>query len=175
VAVDHLAELAPDRVPDTTAQAATVGAGHLGHGLTALPIDASSSPWCHRPAGSACVSKRHCKQSRTREIGADAAERRGSINGGGWTQAGFPPALRDCHQYQRVCASLDGMRSPRNLLIGAGLLLVVGLALVLFDSQTVNGYSMGPASDDAAYLSEVSFTFDGAWLVTKQSLGTLAE
>jgi hypothetical protein len=66
------------------------------------------------------------------------------------------------------------MRSPRNLLIGAGLLLVVGLALVLFDSQTVDGYSMGPTSDGAAYSSEVSFTFDGAWLVTKQSLSGYA-
>jgi hypothetical protein len=66
------------------------------------------------------------------------------------------------------------MRSPRNLLIVAGLLLVVGLALVLFDSETVNGYSMGPASDDAAYSSEISFTFDGAWLVTKQALSGYA-
>ncbi|VXB90668.1 hypothetical protein [Aeromicrobium sp. 9AM] len=62
------------------------------------------------------------------------------------------------------------MRSPRHVLIVAGLLFVVGLALVLFDSQTINGYSMGPTSDDHAYSSEVSFTFDGAWLVTKQAL-----
>ncbi len=62
------------------------------------------------------------------------------------------------------------MRSPRHLIIVAGLLLVVGLALVLFDSQTINGYSMGPASDDHAYSSEISFAFDGAWVVTRQAL-----
>ena len=56
----------------------------------------------------------------------------------------------------------------------AGLLLVAGLALVLFDSQTLTGYSMGPANDDAAYSSGVSFAFDGAWLVTKQSLSGYA-
>ncbi len=78
--------------------------------------------------------------------------------------------MRDCHRYQQVYARLDGMRSPRHLLVIAGLLLVVGLALVLFDSQTINGYSMGPESADHAYSSEVSFAFDGAWLVTRQAL-----
>ncbi len=47
---------------------------------------------------------------------------------------------------------------------------MVGLALVLFDSQTINSYSMGSEGDGHAYSSEVSFAFDGAWVVTKQAL-----
>lgn len=62
------------------------------------------------------------------------------------------------------------MRSPRHLLVAGGLLLLVGLAVVLLDTRTVDGSSMGPAADDAAYSSEISFAFDGAWLVTRQAL-----
>lgn len=63
------------------------------------------------------------------------------------------------------------MRSSRTLLTFAGLLVVVGLALVLLENESVSGYSLGPASGDveAPYSSEISLAFDGAWLVTKQS------
>lgn len=50
VAVDHLAELAPNGVPDATTKTPTVGAAYLGHENPHFPLDASSSPWCHRPS-----------------------------------------------------------------------------------------------------------------------------
>ncbi|AWB91911.1 hypothetical protein [Aeromicrobium chenweiae] len=63
------------------------------------------------------------------------------------------------------------MRSARVLLVAAGLLVVIGLGLVLFENETVIGSSFGPAGGDAAvYSSEVGFAFDGAWLVSTQAV-----
>ncbi|WP_344770970.1 hypothetical protein [Aeromicrobium panaciterrae] len=61
------------------------------------------------------------------------------------------------------------MRSPRNVLIAAGVLLVVGVLLVHFDSSSINGMSTGPGDSADGFSSEVSFAFDNAWLITRQS------
>lgn len=62
------------------------------------------------------------------------------------------------------------MRSSRTLLITAGLLLVCGLALVVLDTDSDTGYSMVNVGSSAAYSSDLAIGFDGAWLVTTQSL-----
>jgi hypothetical protein len=62
------------------------------------------------------------------------------------------------------------MRSPRKLLIAAGLLVLVGLAVVIFDNDSYQGYSIGNLEGSAPYSSELSVGFDGAWLVSTQAL-----
>jgi hypothetical protein len=63
------------------------------------------------------------------------------------------------------------MRSPRTVLAFAGLLVLAGLALVLFDDTTINSYSFGGGSGDvdAPYSSSISISFDRAWRVTQQA------
>lgn len=62
------------------------------------------------------------------------------------------------------------MRSPRNLLIAAAVLIVAGIALIRFDSEETgsSGVSMGDEEGDG-YLSTFSIAFDNAWLVTEQA------
>jgi hypothetical protein len=57
------------------------------------------------------------------------------------------------------------------VLVTAGLLVVVGIALMVSANETVTGFSFAEpeGSGGAGYSSEASFAFDGAWLVTEQA------
>jgi hypothetical protein len=48
--------------------------------------------------------------------------------------------------------------------------MLVGLALVLVDTDSYQGYSIGNLEASAPYSSELSVGFDGAWLVSTQAL-----
>jgi hypothetical protein len=62
------------------------------------------------------------------------------------------------------------VRRPWRLIIVAGLLVAVGLALVLLSNDDVTGYSFGAGDGDVdGYSSETFMTFDNAWLVTRQA------
>lgn len=62
------------------------------------------------------------------------------------------------------------MSSSRKVLLAATLLVAAGLALVLVDTDAYQGYSIGDVGASAAYSSELSIGFDGAWLVSTQAL-----
>lgn len=62
------------------------------------------------------------------------------------------------------------MHASKKALVAAGVLVVVGLALVLVDTHAYQGYSIGDVESGAAYSSELSIAFDGAWLVSTQAL-----
>lgn len=56
------------------------------------------------------------------------------------------------------------------MFVAAGLMVVAGLALVLTNTDSYQGFSMGDAEASAGYSSELYVGFDGAWLVSTQAL-----